>query len=241
MSPHEPIVTFFDGSKSDDSTALVGCRLSDGYCFLIGVWAEAEGRQGARTGSPPAEPWTAGVQTMFKRFNIVAFWGDPSHAKDQRARRTTRRTGCRTLDKWMREYKDTRTVHRPPGLDPKHWPVKSGLRKHAINCDMTSADRTKVFIDAAEQTVEDFETLNDIEEFAPTFEIDGHPALVQHLKNAIKHYHPRGWGTSLTKEQKDSPRKIDAAVCLVGARMLRRIVLNLHEEEEVEKPGEIWY
>src|SRR5690606_19958658 len=107
---------------------------------------------------------------------------------------------------------------------------------------MTSADRTKVFIDAAEQTVEDFENLNDIEEFEPTFEIDGHPVLVTHLKNAIEHPDPRGWGMSLSKESKDSPRKIDAAVCLVGARMLARIVMNSIEDEEAEQgPGEIWF
>jgi hypothetical protein len=119
--------------------------------------------------------------------------------------------------------------------------VKTGLAKHAINWDMTSADKTKAFISAAEQTVEDFETVNDIEEFEPTFSIDGHPVLVQHLKNAIERIDPRGWGISLMKEQKDSPRKIDAAVCLVGARMLARIVLNAHEEEEEDSPGEIWY
>jgi hypothetical protein len=141
----------------------------------------------------------------------------------------------------MRKYKDPDSKINHPGLDPKHWPVKSGLGKHAVNWDMTGADKTKAFIAAAEQTVEDFETLNDIEEFEPTFQIDGHPVLVQHLKNAIKHFDPRGWGISLSKEQKDSPRKIDCAVCLVGARMLRRIVLNLHEEEEVDQPGEIWY
>ena len=63
---------------------------------------------------------------------------------------------------------------------------------------------------------------------------------MQHLKNAVEHIDPRGWGSSLSKEQKDSPRKIDAAVCLVGARMLRRIVQNLFEEEEIDAPGEFW-
>lgn len=226
----DPIVVFFDGSKTDDSTALVGCRLSDGYCFLIGVWQKPKGERGKKWMAPRGAV-DQRVKLMFERFKVVAFWGDPSHAKDDDEDEAS--YWMPMLDKWMREYKDQ--------LDPKHWPVKSGLGKHAINWDMTGADKTKHFIDAAEQTVEDFETLNDIEEFAPTFQICGHPVLVQHLKNAIAHLDPRGWGTSLMKEQKDSPRKIDAAVCLVGARMLRRIVLNLHEEEEVDEPGEIWY
>jgi hypothetical protein len=234
----DPIVAFFDGSKSDDSTAIVGCRISDGYCFLIGVWQKPKGEAGKKWLAPRNAVDTR-VNKMMKRFTVVAFWGDPSHAKDVEEDEAS--YWMPMLDKWMRLYKDPDPSIDHPGLDSKHWPVKSGLSKHAVNWDMTGADKTKAFIDAAEQTVEDFQTLNDIEEFEPTFKIDGHPVLVQHLKNAIEHPDPRGWGISLAKEQKDSPRKIDGAVCLVGARMLRRIVLNLHEEEEVDQPGEIWY
>ena len=238
IGANDPVVAFFDGSKTDDSTAIVGCRLSDGYCFLIGVWQKPKGERG-KTWMAPRNAVDRRVDLMFERFNVVAFWGDPSHAKDDFEDESS--YWMPMLDKWMRKYKDPNPAINHKGLDPKHWPVKSGLSKHAINWDMTGADKTKAFISAAEQTVEDFETLNDIEEFEPTFEIDGHPVLVQHLKNAIEHFDPRGWGISLAKEGKDSPRKIDAAVCLVGARMLRRIVLNLHEEEEEEDAGEIWY
>ena len=238
VGPLDPIVAFFDGSKSDDSTAIVGCRISDGYCFLIGVWQKPKGEAG-KTWMAPRNAVDRRVNEMFERFNVVAFWGDPSHAKDDEEDESS--YWMPMLDKWMRKYKDPIDSIKHSGLDPKHWPVKSGLSKHAINWDMSGADKTKVFISAAEQTVEDFETLNDIEEFEPTFQIGPHPVLLQHLKNAIRHFDPRGWGISLSKEQKDSPRKIDAAVCLVGARMLRRIVLNLHEEEEVEDAGEIWY
>ena len=50
---HEPAdgwVLFFDGSKSDDSTALVGCRLSDGHVVTLGIWAKPQGAPQA----PPA-------------------------------------------------------------------------------------------------------------------------------------------------------------------------------------------
>ena len=228
VAPDEPIVMFFDGSKSDDSTGLVGCRISDGYCFVIGIWAKPAGERGKRWLSPRGAV-DERVDEAFKRFNIVAFWGDPSHTKDETDDSSY---WMGMLDKWMRKHKDK--------LDARHWPVKSGLRKHAINFDMTGPDRQKAFIEGAEQFVADMETLNDIEEFEPAFEIDGHPALVNHLKNAIRYAHPSGWGTTLIKDARDSPRKIDLAVCAVGARMLRRIVLNLVEEEEVEEPGVIW-
>lgn len=228
VSPDEPVVMFFDGSKSDDATALVGCRLSDGYCFTIGVWSRPNGERG-KTWLAPRNAVDQRVALAFKLFNVVAFWGDPSHTKDEM---TDSSYWMPMLDKWMREYKDK--------LDPKHWPVKGGLSKHAVNFDMALPNNTKLFISAAEQVVEDFENQNDIEEFEPLIEIDGHPTLVQHLKNAITHYDPRGWGTSLAKVDRESVRKIDAAVCLVGARLLRRIVLNLEEDEEEDAPGEVW-
>ena len=232
VGEEDPIVAFFDGSKSDDSTAIVGCRLSDGYCFLIGVWAPPKGER-AKTWRAPRGAVTNRVKRMFERFNVVAFWGDPSHAKADEGQETESSYWMPYLDSWMREFRDK--------LDVAYWPVKSGMRAHAICWDMVSPERTKAFIMAAEQAVEDFQNQNDIEEFEPTFEIDGHPVLMQHLRNAIAHPDPRGWGTSLSKEQKDSPRKIDIAVCLVGARMLRRVVLNAAVEEEEDQPGEIWY
>lgn len=233
----EPIVAFFDGSKSDDSTAIVGCRLSDGYTFLIGVWQKPRGEAGKKW-LAPRNAATARVKEMMERFNVVAFWGDPSHAKDDQNDEGDASYWTPTLDMWMRDYK--MKPDGTPRLDPKHWPVKTGLRTHAIVWDMTSADRTKAFIAASEQAIADFENLNDIEDFDPEIVIDGHPVLVQHLKNAIEREDPRGWGTGLAKEQKDSPRKIDAAVCLVGARMLRRMVLNAEVTEEEEDAGEIW-
>lgn len=228
VAPGEEIVMFFDGSKSDDSTALVGCRLRDGYVFVIGVWQKPRGARG-KDWLAPRRLVDQRVREAFKKFNIVAFWGDPSHTKDD-ADDSSYWMGL--FDEWMRDFKDK--------LDPKFWPLKSGLRKHAINFDMTGPERLKTFIDGAEMFVEEMEALNDIEEFAPTFEIDGHPALVAHLKNAIQHPHPAGWGISLAKESRESAKKIDLAVCAVGARMLRRIVLNGAEEEEEEPAGDIW-
>jgi hypothetical protein len=237
VSVLDQIVVFFDGSKSDDSTALVGCRLSDGYTFLIGVWQKPKGEAGKKW-LAPRNAVSRRVADMFVRFNVVAFWGDPSHAKDDQNDEGDASYWMPSLDAWMREYKNK--DDGTPRLLPQHWPVKTGLRTHAVNWDMSSADRTKAFIAASEQTIADFENLNDIEDFEPTFEIDGHPVMVQHLKNAIAREDPRGWGTGLAKEQKDSPRKIDIAVCVVGARMLRRIVLNAEEPEEVEDAGILW-
>jgi len=233
----EPIVAFFHGSTSDDSTAIVGCRVSDGYCFLIGLWAKPEIRGAGRHSDwiVPRLEVDRRVDVMFERFNVVAFWGDPSHAKIGEGQEFETSFWMPYFDQWMQRYQER--------LLPAFWPVKGGLRRHAINFDMSVSTNLKAFIASAEQTVSDFENRNDIEDFDPLLKFDGHPALVQHLNNAVRYADQRGWGVSLSKEQKDSPRKIDAAICLVGARMLRRVVLNNEIEDQAprKKPGKIWF
>lgn len=236
VGPHEPCVMFFDGSKSDDATAVVGCRLSDGYVFTIGVWQRPPGKRGEGWTAPRAYVHDRVVEA-YKRFNIVAFWGDPSHALDDEGDGSRYWDGL--MDEWMQDFTSEtycEKIGRNP-LNKNHWPLKSGHKVHAVMWDMTSRERQGIFVAAAETYVEDMQTLNDVEEFEPSFKIDGHPALVAHLKNARRH--PTEHGTSLMKEGRESKKKIDLAVCAVGARMLRRIVMNQGVEEE-QKPAELW-
>ncbi len=99
---------------------------------------------------------------------------------------------------------------------------------------MTSPTRTSLFVQAAERFVEEIEHKNDIEEFEPLLEHDGHPALTQHLRNARRA--PGKYGTSLMKEGRESAKKIDLAVAAVGARMLRRLYLNRDPDEAKKEP-----
>lgn len=225
--PDEPIVAFFDGSKSDDATAITGCRISDGYCFTIGIWSPPKQKDRAKKWLAPRGEVDSRVTEMFERFKVVGFWADPSHATDDE---DGTHYWDATIDDWMMRYKDK--------LDPKTWPTKGGLGAHAIMFDMASPTNQKAFVNAAETTVDDFETLNRLEEFAPTFTIDGHPALVQHLRNARANPSNK-WGISLMKMNRESKHKIDLAVCLVGARLLRRVYLNTVEEED-QRSGRVW-
>jgi hypothetical protein len=227
VMPEDPIVVFFDGSKSDDATGLVGCRISDGYCFTIGIWSPPAQKERAKKWLAPRGAVDQRVREMFERFNILGFWADPSHATDDE-------DGSRywddMIDDWMKRYKDK--------LEEKTWPVKGGLLAHAVMFDMTSPTNQKAFVGMAETTVEDFETLDRLEEFAPIFKIDGHPALVQHLRNARSNPSNK-WGVSLMKTNRESKHKIDLAVCLVGARLLRRVYLNTVPEEDT-RSGRVW-
>jgi hypothetical protein len=223
--PGEEIVIFADCSKSDDSTGIVGCRLSDGYIFTIGIWEKPPGKRGEMW-TAPRESFRHRINEAFKRFKVIACWIDPSHTKDDEDGSHYWDT---TIDKIMQDHREE--------LDPKHWPLKSGHKMHACLWDMASPANTLLFIEGAETFLEEIQRLNDIEEFDPTFYHDGNPLLMQHMRQAVEA--PTDKGMSLMKENRESAKKIDLAVCAVGAKMLSRIVLNKGVEEE-EPAGTIW-
>jgi hypothetical protein len=225
VDPKSPSVMFFDGSKSDDATALMGCEVSTGYTFTLGVWQKPPGDAG-KGWTVPRYDVDNRVDEVMDRFNIVAFFGDPSHTKDDDATRYW--DGL--MDDWHRRFKDRLQV----------WSIKTGDRQHSIMWDMTSPERSKQFVAAAETFVEEMQNRNaDDTGYEPLFLHDGHPALVQHLKNAKRY--PTRDGISLWKGHRESAQKVDLAVAAVGARMLRRVVQNrgLAEDDKV-KAGEVW-
>jgi len=61
----------FDGSLTDDHSALIGCRISDGYVFTLGVWDPA-----AYNGEAPREAIDGAVRQAFDRYDVVAFFSD---------------------------------------------------------------------------------------------------------------------------------------------------------------------
>ena len=214
--PTDEIVIFGDGSKSDDSTALVGCRLSDGFIFLVGVWQKPKGDRG-RGWLAPRDEIDARVHEAFKRFKIVAFWFDPSHTKDDQ---DATRYWDVLIDAWHVEFGDRL----------QYWAVNTGDRRTAIGWDMTSSQRQVDFVQAVERFTDEMESRS--------LEHDGHPALVEHLTNSRRSM--TAAGMSVSKISRSSKKKIDAAVCAIGARMLRRLVM-IKGLEEVVKPAKVWW
>lgn len=211
LKDHEAIVMFFDGSKSDDATALVGCRVSDGQLFALGLWqAPPKKRRGTWT-SPRGEV-NQRVRALFKQYKVIAFFADPSH---------TREDG--TLDRYWQPIIDE--WHRDFGKQLLLWAQPN---KHAIAFDMSNRHgEGKKFVAAAERMAEDIEN-GDLTH-------DGNSELARHVKNARRF--PTQFGVSLMKDGPESPRKIDLAVCAVGARMLWVLVTNLALQRG---SGSIW-
>lgn len=77
----------FDGSRSrakgiTDATALIGCRVSDGHIFELGVWEQPLGERG-RGWTVPTLEVTSTVNAAFNRFNVVGFYCDPARWEGQ--------------------------------------------------------------------------------------------------------------------------------------------------------------
>lgn len=77
VADREMVTLGFDGSRSNDATALIGCRLSDGHIFEIGVWERPAGPAGDDWQVPKTEV-DAAVRQAFSRWTVVGFYADPA-------------------------------------------------------------------------------------------------------------------------------------------------------------------
>lgn len=119
--PGDTVVLGFDGSRgrnrgNADATALVGCRVSDGFLFEVRVW-EAPSGPANRDWLPPVHEVDAEVRRAFQTWRVVGFLADPSGWTGQVAaweaefgrRLKVKATGNAPIAAWPRG-KDTRVV-----------------------------------------------------------------------------------------------------------------------------------
>jgi hypothetical protein len=224
----DEVVLFLDCSKNDDATALMGCRVSDAHRFTLGMWQNPGGDL-AKTWTTPREKVDLRVQEAFERFDVVAFFGDPSHVLDDESQE---RYWDNTFDEWHRRYKDRLKLWATPG---------QGQRGHSVMWDMTSAQRLREFVAAVELTLEDIEDTRrsfDRGERIQRFTHDGDGRLALHVRNA--RLAPGRYGVSIAKKSANAKDKIDLAVSMVGAGMVRRLYLNSKKNER-ERTGVAYF
>lgn len=119
----ELITVGFDGSEGRargkaDATALIGCRVSDGLLFELGVWEQPDGPSGENW-TAPVEEINATVADTFKRFNVVGMYCDPA------ARWSGR------IDAWEGKYASKLKVRGHVAGHPMYWWM-SGRRGVAV-------------------------------------------------------------------------------------------------------------
>lgn len=189
VAPGEDIVMFFDGSLSNDHTALIGCRMDDGHIFTIGVWQP-------KAANPDDKPMVDvqavddRVDFAFATWNVIGFYAD------------VREWESFTKVAWPERYRDRLEL----------WATSRGAQQpEPIAWDMRGKDFQ--FTTAAE--------LAEAEVMQHSFTHDGNPLLTEHVLNARRH--EGRYGITVRKESRKSAKKIDACVCMIGARMVWRL------------------
>lgn len=191
----DEVVLFFDGSRTRDATALVGCRMSDGHVFTVGIWQPTPGAP-VDTGEV-----SIALQKAFDTYSVIAFFAD------------VREWESFTKTTWPELYGDDLLVKaKAAGKDPQA--IAWDMRTHSLEF----AVATELFL----AEVQDGQ-----------FTHDGDWDLSRHIGN-IRRGEYRG-RLYPRKESEASASKIDAGVCAIGARMVRRIVLASPEWEEREQ------
>jgi phage terminase large subunit-like protein len=106
------------------------------------------------------------------------------------------------VDDWAQEFGEQLLVE-----------ATTGRNRHAVAFDMRA--RVQEFTQATRRTLVDIRDR--------TLTHDGDRRLRRHALNARRA--PNRYGTSVAKEGRESPHKIDLLVCLIVARHVRRLVL----------------
>jgi hypothetical protein len=201
VADQEPVVLFFDGSKSRDATALIGCCMSDGHVFTVGVWEPDPSHDAGDI--VDAEAVDSEVARAFATWDVVAFFAD------------VREWESFVKVSWPNTYRDKLLVMASPTSREPAW-IAWDMRSHVYD-----------FGEACETC--------EAEIAEKAFTHDGDSRVARHVGNARRR--PRSGRVGIGKESPDSPNKIDAAVCVVGARMVRRIVLNSREWKKRRRVG----
>lgn len=119
----DTITLGFDGSRGrakgkPDATALIGCRVSDGYVFRLGVWEATEDKTTWADWEPPIPEIEALLEETFRDYEVVAFYADPG--KDWRSH----------INTWEAKYGQQVPV-KASRNHPFEWWMSGGQAKRA--------------------------------------------------------------------------------------------------------------
>ena len=205
IKPKERITLGFDGSISDDATALVGCRVSDGLLFLVKLAQKPDGQDGSGW-RVDRDAFDAKVQWMFDHYNVVGFFADVNPWEPM-------------IAKWELMYGDRLTVSPRARGERIRFYTNSWTREVYQNLVTMHGNFEYPYEAAKERNP----VIGDIGLLAD-------PRLVNHFRNARRR--DRSFGYLIFKETPDSPKKIDAAMAGMLAYAARMKVVG--EAEEVK-------
>lgn len=210
LQPGDVIAMFLDCSKAEDATALMACRISDGFNQTLGVWSRPRGKRGEGFLVDRDDVDRVVMETE-QTYKVVWFGVDPSPAKDDSTEASYWKP---KIDKW----------HRVFGHKLKVW-ATPGRGGSSVLFDMRLSspgghDRNRRFSEETEILREQI----DDQGLEGPFRHDGDPALVSHVNNARARMNK--FGLVVGKKTRDSGQLVDLCVAMIGANLGRRMALN---------------
>jgi phage terminase large subunit-like protein len=113
----EKITLGFDGSKSNDWTALVACRVSDGMLFVLGVWNPKD----EPSGEIDREKVDAIVRSAKVQYEVVGFRADVKEFEAY-------------VDQWGELYRTDLKVNASPA-NPVAFDMRGNQKRFALDCE----------------------------------------------------------------------------------------------------------
>lgn len=117
LAKRDRITLGFDGSKSNDHTALVACRVEDGALFLLKSWDPEK----YPNGEVPRERVDDLVHFVFSRYDVVGFRADVKEFEAY-------------VDQWGTKYKRQLKVNATPG-NPVAFDMRGQTKRFALDCE----------------------------------------------------------------------------------------------------------
>lgn len=204
LKPGDEITLALDCSKSDDTTALTACRMSDGMVFEIGHWTKPHGDRGKGWLVPRWEVDDKVTETRLT-YKVLWFGVDPSPTTDED--NITEYWGT-LVSKWAVEFRKDITL---PASTTN--PV---LFDHRMSTP-GGKERVRQVTDMAMQVRQEIDEDH-------TFKYDGSVMTRLHMINAK--VRPNQFGISIGKENRTSPRKVDLAMTVIMSRLGRSLILS---------------
>jgi phage terminase large subunit-like protein len=117
LKPGERITLGFDGSKSNDWTALCACRVSDGMLFLLKYWNPDD----SPDGEVPRDDVDAVVRSAFATYDVVAMRADLKEFEAY-------------VDQWGRDFKKKVKINASQG-NPVAFDMRGNQKRFAFDCE----------------------------------------------------------------------------------------------------------
>ncbi|AFL47832.1 terminase large subunit [Mycobacterium phage Flux] len=117
LKKNDRITLGFDGSKSNDWSALVACRVEDGMLFVLKTWNPEDHPHN----EVPREDVDAYVRSAFQRYDVVGFRADVKEFEAY-------------VDQWGRDFKRKIKVNATPG-NPIAFDMRGQTKRFALDCE----------------------------------------------------------------------------------------------------------